>query len=474
MKNRVVLLKFLKLILLLALVAAIALTGAGLLYALPKNAYEDTYYAELPRKVDRLAQTAGPRVIVIGGSSVAFGIDSKLVEQELGLPCVNFGLYAAFGLKPMLDLSRSRLHRGDIVVIAPETSAQMYSAYCGYDYLLQAFETRVGTLIGLGPDYYAGLVSKIPGYLRDAAQLRKQGGASGAGVYALSSFDAWGDIVYPRPENVMDQGYLEDNLPELRPEIVTKEFLDMINDYARAARRKGAQVYFSFCPINALALGEANEAEQAAFVAALRKGLDCPLLSPLSDHILDAGFFYDSNYHLNDTGVRYNSLLLVADVQRELGSMRQTTAALPHPPVLQRDDAVLASGVEGGIAYDVTARGAIVTGLDAQGKALQTLDIPETLGGAEVVSVGADAFAGSAAEEVVLPSTIARLPGRLFAGMDRLARVTLMAAALPEVGDELLLDANPGVRLRVPADLYGTYTTDYFWGAYSEHLEPLQ
>ena len=49
-----------------------------------------------------------------------------------------------------------------------------------------------------------------------------------------------------------------------------------------------------------------------------------------------------------------------------------------------------------------------------------------------------------------------------------------MAETLPEVGDELLEDAAPGLRLRVPADLYGTYLTDYFWGVYADRLEVLE
>ncbi len=474
MKKKIILLRFLKLVLLLSLIAVIPFAGAGLLYGLQPNAYEDTYYAELPRKVERLERTKGPRVVVVGGSSVAFGVDSKLMEQELGIPCVNFGLYAAFGLKPMLDLSLGSLHQGDIAVIAPETTSQMYSAYCGYDYLLQAFENRTGLLIGLGTEYYPGLVSKIPGYIKNAKQLREHGTAAGVGVYALSSFDAWGDIVYPRPENVMEKGYIEDNLPELKKEIVTKAFLDMVNGYARAARRKGARVYFSFCPINALSLGEADEAEREAFVQALREGLDCELLSPLTDRIMDAGFFYDSNYHLNDTGMRYYTLLLIADIQRVQGSMRPMASELPHPPVLQRDNAILFSGVEGGVAYDITSRGAVVTGLDEQAKALRILEIPAFLGGAEVVSASSGAFSGSAAEEIILPSTIVQLPKRLFAGMDRLSRATLLSETLPEVGDELLLDAGTGLKILVPDELYGTYITDYFWGAYSEQLEALE
>lgn len=189
---------------------------------------------------------------------------------------------------------------------------------------------------------------------------------------------------------------------------------------------------------------------------------------------MDAGFFYDSNYHLNDIGVCYNTLLLVSDLQRVMGNMHQTALALPHPPMLQRNDAVLSSGVLDGVAYDVTARGVIITRLDEQGKARQILSIPEMIEETEVVSVASGAFAGSIAEEIVLPSTITQLPGRLFAGMERLTKATILSDALPEVGDELLLEANPGIRICVPSELYGTYITDYFWGAYSGQTEALQ
>ena len=39
---------------------------------------------------------------------------------------------------------------------------------------------------------------------------------------------------------------------------------------------------------------------------------------------------------------------------------------------------------------------------------------------------------------------------------------------------ELLQDAAAGLKIFVPNELYGTYITDYFWGAYSEQLEALE
>lgn len=473
MKSLKAQLRFLRLCAILLLTALLPLALMMVFYTLTPDAYVDSYYAELPVKTERLDTVPGRRVVVIGGSSVAFGIDSKLIESELGIPCVNFGLYAAFGLKPMLDLAEDRLHEGDIVIVAPETTSQMYSSYCGYDYLLQAYETKPSVLLGLGTDYAFALSSKVPGYRKAARALRAQGGAPVAGVYALSSFDEYGDIIYPREENVMELGYSEDNLPEIDEAIVTKDFLDMVNGFTKTARRKGAEVYFSFCPVNALSVKNVSEQAKAAFEDALSAGLHCELLSPLSDHIMEEGFFYDSNYHLTDTGMKYNSLMLVSDIMRTQGDMRLTSAALPHAPVLQRDNAVLASGTESGIRYDVTARGTIVTGLDDTAKAERVLLVPETLGGSRVITVSAGVFEGCMAEEIDLPQTITRLPGRLFAGAKALKTVNLHSEKLPEVGDELLKDANADLVIRVPRSAYGTYITDYFWGIYSEFTQAM-
>ena len=57
--------------------------------------------------------------------------------------------------------------------------------------------------------------------------------------------------------------------------------------------------------------------------------------------------------------------------------------------------------------------------------------------------------------------------------MDRLTTVSLMATSLPQVGDQLLSGARAGLVIRVPAALYGSYITDYFWGAYAGQIEAI-
>ena len=104
----------------------------GMLFMLPPQ-YSNTFVGELDEKYNRLMEIDEPKIIVVGGSSVAFGLESEIIEEYTGMPVVNFGLYAALGTKVMLDLSKDGINEGDIVVLAPELDPQTMSMYRQYN-----------------------------------------------------------------------------------------------------------------------------------------------------------------------------------------------------------------------------------------------------------------------------------------------------------------------------------------------------
>ena len=472
MCNRKVLVKLIVYMALVLVVVSLPFIGIYLYAKAQPATYKESYYAALPLKYDRLHSVGGEKIVVIGGSSVAFGIDSKLVEQELGMPCVNFGLYAAFGLKPMLDLSVDAIGKGDIVIVAPELSSQMYSDYVGNDYLLQACEKREDMIFDLGLSYATGLLSKFPAYMEEAQKIRDLGGLNVAGVYTSSSFDEYGDIIYERPYNIMDGMYSADNLPEINEQMVTTDFVEMINQYARDVEAKGAKVYFGFCPVNELSAADISDEEMDAFVEKLDECLDIEIIASLEDHMIEAGYFYDSNFHTNDAGTILNTVLLVNDIKRvTLDEMTVTDIDISKAPAGPAEEEIISSGTYEGMNYVVTASGVAITGLDEDGIKREKLEIPSQIDNYIVIKIDDNAFAGCSASEIVLPDTITVLSAGIFRDAKALTRVELHSKALPEVGNGLLNGANDKIKIYVPKELYSVYVTDYFWGAYGDHIE---
>ena len=85
---------------------------------LPYN--PDGYMREYFVKTARLDSTDRNKVVILGGSNVAFGYDSKLLTDSLNRPVINAGLHAGLGLKFIVDDASRYLKRGDILVLSPE------------------------------------------------------------------------------------------------------------------------------------------------------------------------------------------------------------------------------------------------------------------------------------------------------------------------------------------------------------------
>ena len=127
----------------LAVIAIILPFGVfALVFSVQPHIYSKTYYAALVDKVNYLESVKGKKkIILIGGSNVAFGFDSKTLEKTFpDYKAVNFGLYAMLGTKIMLDLAIDSVGKGDIVFIIPEISEQSMSLYFNPISTLKAVE----------------------------------------------------------------------------------------------------------------------------------------------------------------------------------------------------------------------------------------------------------------------------------------------------------------------------------------------
>src|SRR5436190_21804250 len=80
------------------------------------------YLGAARSKQERLHHLGSPKVVVIGGSNAAFGIDSETLERGLCKPVVNMGLHAALGFRYMTAEVVDQLGAGDVVIVTLENS----------------------------------------------------------------------------------------------------------------------------------------------------------------------------------------------------------------------------------------------------------------------------------------------------------------------------------------------------------------
>ena len=133
--------------------------------------YSETFYGALNEKYGRLNSLEGEKIVVVGGSSVAFGLDSELLESYTGMPVVNFGLYADLGTKMMLDLSLSGISNGDVVILAPEMDRQTLSLYFNNDSALMALDDEPAMMRHLAVD---DMLSCVGGMWKFAQDKRER------------------------------------------------------------------------------------------------------------------------------------------------------------------------------------------------------------------------------------------------------------------------------------------------------------
>ena len=58
---------------------------------------DDNYLAAVLEKDRLIRNTASPKIILVGGSNLAFGIDSRAIEDSLGIHVVNMGCTRGLG-----------------------------------------------------------------------------------------------------------------------------------------------------------------------------------------------------------------------------------------------------------------------------------------------------------------------------------------------------------------------------------------
>ena len=257
--------------------------------------YSTSFNAAINDKYTRLKSINEPKLILVGDSNVVFGFDSKMIQDALDMPVVNFGLHGGLGQPFHSNAIKKYIREGDIVVIVPAEYILKRS-----DYVLawMTIENNIKLLMDSSAGHYLDMLEAFPTYLRKLLRLFIQGTGNAPlnnTPYARIMFNEFGDNIYPRSECII----IEDNYDSFySSDFLSKDIRDYWNDYNKYITGKKAHLFMSCPPI----LQETLTVDLRTIQKQLENELEFPVIARLEDYIYPLELFYDTGFHLNDYG----------------------------------------------------------------------------------------------------------------------------------------------------------------------------
>ncbi|GHT77209.1 hypothetical protein FACS1894130_00790 [Spirochaetia bacterium] len=270
---------------------------------------ENTYMQAISDKYQRLANTVPPRIVFVGGSNLAFGIDSKAIQDALNIPVVNTGINIGIGLGRMLDAAAPFLHTGDIVVIVPEYSLftnGWNGTYYAYELI---FDTRRYPLLMHPPLYGPPTDFFVYAKNKFRSLIPRQ---SNPITFTRDGFNEYGDYVK----------HLEQENQPFTPtgpsgEINTK-YLSSFFKLVDHLTGQGIRVIISY-PSYETTSFQNSAAVIHELDTVFRAKQNISVISSPDDYSFPMAYFYDISYHLNATGREIRTERLIEDLKRQLG-----------------------------------------------------------------------------------------------------------------------------------------------------------
>lgn len=296
------------------------------------NGQEGSYSAALLRKYDYLVSLKNKKkIIVIGGSGVAFGLDGDLIKRETGYEVVNFGLHAGMGQRIMLELSKAGIGKEDIVILAFELDylekSDDYLDRIGADLVLQGIDNRVSLYKNFYLESYKQVFNYLPihyeKYVKNFKIEEVGSAVERIGMYNLVIFDERGYMTYPRNEFLRIFSDTQIHLNFSKEISLHKNFLKTIKNYKKFVEKRGANLYFAMAPVVDLSIE--NERTKEILMSAPMKVEEQTEIIFISKNPLEYLFpqelMFDTTYHCNTKGAEHRSSLLIKDL-RENGIIK--------------------------------------------------------------------------------------------------------------------------------------------------------
>ena len=282
-------------------------------------------------KYDRLLSLKDKKKIVLfSGSSTRFGYDSEMIDRAFpDYEVVNMGVFAYSPALPQLELIRSCMKEGDILLDSPEFDAanRQFCYQKELDYATFAMmESNYDAFAGLDLREYTQVFTAFSAYQAAREDMERKSYDICAADYdedghetEESSYNEYGDYVLYRPNSTKEGpiyglpvNYTVNAFPQ-------DTYIDSINAEFQKFMDEGIKVYFTYSPRNKYALSkESTEEERARLHEYFKSQLHIPVISELEDSLYTGIYLYGTDNHLSTEGAQIRTERVIRDLKEQL------------------------------------------------------------------------------------------------------------------------------------------------------------
>ncbi|MDB6171781.1 MAG: hypothetical protein JWL59_1092 [Chthoniobacteraceae bacterium] len=283
--------------------------------------------------------TGSKKIIIAGGSSTLFGIDTEYASRQLNIPVINFGLHAGLRLEKILQEVESVIENGDCLILILEPPY--------YTHTSRLTTWQVSNIIGWNHDSWKAMNYKEKGKFIFSISPLQLGQMFTAKVqqkfyptaisdrlatfdsnltlskfhtrvtsadfqYSAYNLNSHGDLLRTEGSNFKGMGY---DLSQ--PNHVTPEIERYLCDFANSIKKKGATVYFANTPYIAsekhLMTPEKDESNFLSDLSNIGQMID-----KREDLVFQRKYFFNTPLHLNAEGRALRTNLLIKAIRTNI------------------------------------------------------------------------------------------------------------------------------------------------------------
>lgn len=270
---------------------------------------ETDYLAALIDKESRLNNLNNNRLILVGGSNLAFGLNCELIEEKLPVKVSNLGLHAGLSLKFMINEVNSLMKSGDVIILNLE-----------YPLYLNAFEPDID-LIQFTQEIYPKTKAYYqfnPLELFEARYEKfkkyfEEQDFKTDSVFNRKKFNKYGDNIghlnKPSLLKLIDRKPIEP--------IEISNSLSILKDFYSNCKAKNVKVFIAYPSYPTSEFLGKNKERILELNQKLKEDLpEIPLINTPNRYVFTDDNFYDTIYHLNAKGRYKRTLLFIDDLKK--------------------------------------------------------------------------------------------------------------------------------------------------------------